>query len=128
MPTAGLIERFAGCFSDARETGSVEHSVEDLLRQRTYCLALGYEDLTDHDELRIDALLASVVGKSTLNRLEWGVADEEIHRDRVFPDLPGRDEIAPVFQHQMGIAAVQQHLAQGHALVKERNLEIAVLQ
>jgi len=91
-----IVERFAGCFEDAREPGQVEHSVEDLLRQRLYGLALGYEDLNDHEELRTDALLAAVVGKrdptgekptrerdrgkplagkSTLNRLEWGVAD-----------------------------------------------------
>ena len=97
-----LVERFADCFEDSREAGQVEHSVEDLLRQRLYGLALGYEDLNDHEELRTDALLAAAVGKadptgmgrarerdrgkplagkSTLNRLEWGLA-EEIGEDR----------------------------------------------
>jgi len=92
-----LVERFADCFEDSREAGQVEHSVEDLLRQRLYGLALGYEDLNDHEELRADALLAAAVGKtdptgerrarerdrgkplagkSTLNRLEWGTGDE----------------------------------------------------
>ncbi len=92
-----IVERFADCFADAREPGQVEHSVEELLRQRLYGLALGYEDLNDHEELRTDALLAAAVGKrdpagekrvrerdrgkplagkSTLNRLEWGVTDE----------------------------------------------------
>ena len=92
-----IVERFADCFEDAREPGQVEHSVEELLRQRLYGLALGYEDLNDHEELRTDALLAAVVGKrdptgekrvrerdrgkplagkSTLNRLEWGVSEE----------------------------------------------------
>jgi hypothetical protein len=92
-----IVGRFAACFEDAREPGQVEHSVEELLRQRVFALALGYEDLNDHDELRSDALLAAVVGKSdptgeqrarerdrgkalagksTLNRLEWGVAGE----------------------------------------------------
>ena len=92
-----IVERFATCFEDLREPGSVEHSVVELLRQRLYALASGYEDLNDHDELRKDALLAAVVGKrdpegqarkrerdrgsalagkSTLNRLEWGVASE----------------------------------------------------
>lgn len=92
-----LVERFAECFEDSREAGQVEHSVEDLLRQRLYGLALGYEDLNDHEELRTDALLAAAVGKtdptgdrrarerdrgkplagkSTLNRLEWGTSDE----------------------------------------------------
>ncbi len=97
-----IVERFAACFEDAREPGQVEHSVEELLRQRLYGLAQGYEDLNDHEELRTDALLAAVVGKrdptgeqrsrerdrgkplagkSTLNRLEWGVADE-VGQDR----------------------------------------------
>jgi len=92
-----LVERFAECFEDAREPGQVEHTVEQLLRQRLYGLALGYEDLNDHEELRTDALLAAVVGKSdptgekptrerdrgkplagksTLNRLEWGTLEE----------------------------------------------------
>ncbi len=97
-----IVERFAACFEDARELGQVEHSVEELLRQRIFGLGLGYEDLNDHDELRSDALLAAVVGKSdptgerrkrerdrghalagksTLNRLEWGLA-REIGQDR----------------------------------------------
>jgi hypothetical protein len=97
-----IVERFAGCFEDRRGAGQVEHPVEDLLRQRIFGLALGYEDLNDHDELRTDALLAVAVGKkdptgasrvrerdrgkplagkSTLNRLEWGLA-EEIGEDR----------------------------------------------
>jgi hypothetical protein len=99
-----IVERFATCFEDSREPGSVEHPVEELLRQRVYALASGYEDLNDHDELRSDALLAAVVGKrdpegrerkrerdrgaalagkSTLHRLEWGVtgeADEDRYR------------------------------------------------
>ncbi|MBI1774302.1 MAG: IS1380 family transposase [Proteobacteria bacterium] len=80
----GLIERFAGCFSDARRQDLIEHEVATLVRQRVLGIALGYEDLNDHDELRHDpvmALLAGklsarrqgcapVAGKSTLNRLE----------------------------------------------------------
>jgi hypothetical protein len=93
----GLIERFASCFVDWRSPEWVEHSVEELLRQRVFGIALGYEDLTDHDDLRRDALLAACVGKadptgesrrrerdrgaalagkSTLNRIEWGLASE----------------------------------------------------
>jgi hypothetical protein len=92
----GLLDRFAECFGDHRSPEWVEHPVEDLLRQRVFGLALGYEDLNDHDELRRDALLATCVGKSdptgesrsrerdrgsalagksTLNRLEWGLAE-----------------------------------------------------
>lgn len=91
------IARFAQCFDDARDPGSIEHSVEELLRQRVFGLALGYEDLNDHDELRRDPLLAVAVGKadpdgrrrkrerdrgsalasrSTLNRLEWGLSGQ----------------------------------------------------
>jgi len=81
----GLIRRFAQCFTDRRNQRFVEHSVETLAGQRVFGLALGYEDLNDHDELRKDpafAVLAGklkpvlrtdcepVAGKSTLNRLE----------------------------------------------------------
>src|SRR5450755_4965115 len=81
----GLVRRFAECFTDRRDPRFVEHRVETLVGQRVFGLALGYEDLNDHDELRKDpmfAVLASklapvlrsdsepVAGKSTLNRLE----------------------------------------------------------
>ena len=81
----GLVQRLARCFADGRCQELIEHTVEDLLAQRVYALALGYEDLNDHDDLRRDPLLATVVGKldgaaapdraplagkSTLNRLE----------------------------------------------------------
>jgi hypothetical protein len=85
------VERFAACFTDHREAERVEHTVRELVAQRVYGLALGYEDLNDHDELRRDPLLAvlaekgdptgesrvrerdrgkALAGKSTLNRLE----------------------------------------------------------
>jgi hypothetical protein len=80
----GLVQRFAGCFQDYRFQEFVEHQVATLIGQRVFGLALGYEDLIDHDQLRHDpvmALLAGklaakrsdcapVAGKSTLNRLE----------------------------------------------------------
>jgi len=87
----GIIGRFAECFTDHRNPDLIEHTVEQLLAQRIYGLALGYEDLCDHDKLRHDQLLATLVGKkdptgqdrqqgrdsgkalagkSTLNRLE----------------------------------------------------------
>jgi len=80
----GLIDRFAACFSDARMAELVEHRVETLVMQRVFGIALGYEDLNDHDELRSDPVLAvlagklaarradcaPLAGKSTLNRLE----------------------------------------------------------
>src|SRR5215217_4477273 len=52
----GLTRRFAACFRDSRDPGFVEHSVETLLMQRIIGIALGYEDLVDHDELRHDPL------------------------------------------------------------------------
>lgn len=86
-----IIEQFARCFVDHRDPDKIEHTVYDLVSQRVYGLALGYEDLNDHDVLRSDPLLAVMVGKkdptgsdrireedrgkplagkSTLNRLE----------------------------------------------------------
>jgi len=80
----GLIERFAACFIDRRDPRLVEHVVATLIGQRVFGIALGYEDVNDHDELRHDPLMAvlagklqawrsdcaPVAGKSTLNRLE----------------------------------------------------------
>ncbi|HVB59431.1 MAG TPA: IS1380 family transposase [Candidatus Acidoferrales bacterium] len=70
----------ARCFSDARDPQRIEHELSAMLAQRIYGLALGYEDLNDHEELRNDPLLgilagrddlgAPLAGKSTLNRLE----------------------------------------------------------
>ena len=60
----GIVEQFAHCFDDHRDAGRVEHDVRDLLAQRVFALALGYEDLNDHDELRFDPLLAAAIGKS----------------------------------------------------------------
>jgi len=59
-----IIKQFAACFTDHRDPNLIEHPVEDLLGQRIYGLALGYEDLNDHDLLRRDPLLAAAVGKS----------------------------------------------------------------
>ena len=87
----GVLKRVAGCFRDYRDPERIEHSVEELIKQRIYALALGYEDLNDHDRLRHDVLMGllcekrdpsgsdrvreqdqgkAIAGKSTLNRLE----------------------------------------------------------
>jgi len=87
----GIIRQFAACFTDHRDPDLIEHTVEELIAQRIYALAFGYEDLNDHDDLRHDPMLAVLVGKkdplgrdrrhkknkgkalagkSTLNRLE----------------------------------------------------------
>src|SRR3954470_4904591 len=82
-----LIDRFAACFHDARRPDLIEHEVATLVGQRVFAIALGYEDLNDHDELRHDPMMAviagklaarredcaPVAGKSTLNRLERSV-------------------------------------------------------
>ncbi len=60
----GIARQFAACFTDHRDPDSIEHPVQDLVAQRVYALALGYEDLNDHDELRRDPLLATLVGKA----------------------------------------------------------------
>lgn len=59
-----IIRQFAACFTDHRDEELIEHSVEELVAQRVYGLALGYEDLNDHDQLRFDPLLATLVGKT----------------------------------------------------------------
>ena len=66
----GLLRRLVGCFQEGRDAERIEHRVEEMLAQRIYGLALGYEDLNDHEPLRQDPLLAMLAGKSTLNRME----------------------------------------------------------
>ena len=80
----GLVTRFAACFDDGRVQDQIEHTVEAMVAQRVFGIALGYEDLIDHDQLRHDPVLATLAGKltakrrdcaplagkSTLNRLE----------------------------------------------------------
>jgi hypothetical protein len=60
----GFVAALAACFSDHRDAERLEHSLLDLLKQRIFGLCLGYEDLNDHDQLRLDPLLAVAVGKS----------------------------------------------------------------
>jgi hypothetical protein len=55
-----LLPRLAECFLDARNPVFVEHSVEQMVSQRIYGLALGYEDLNDHEQLRQDPLMSSL--------------------------------------------------------------------
>ncbi len=92
----GILSAFTNCFEDLRDPDLIEHTVGELVAQRVYGLALGYEDLNDHDDLRRDPLLAVLVGKedvegerrirkqdkgkalagkSTLNRLELTPAE-----------------------------------------------------
>jgi hypothetical protein len=86
-----LLTRFAQCFLDGRDPERVKHSLEEMVSQRVYGLALGYEDVNDHEQLRHDPLLAvlsgkrevgeeSLAGKSTLNRLELGPEEKNRYR------------------------------------------------
>jgi hypothetical protein len=78
-----LLARLSECFIDRRNPVLIEHSIKQMIRQRVYALALGYEDLNDHEQLRQDPLLSALAGKaqpgteplagkSTLNRMELG--------------------------------------------------------
>lgn len=108
---ARIVQGFAECFADYRDPALIEHSVLELIAQRVFAIALGYEDINDHDDLRHDALLATLVGKtdptgldrvrdrdrgyalagkSTLNRLELAPAGEESeHRYHKIVCQPG---------------------------------------
>ena len=107
----GLIDRFAGCFGDQRAAALVEHPLRVMVGQRVLGIALGYEDLVDHDRLRFDPVLGAAMGKlearredcealagkSTLNRLEHApaLAPTRYHKishdgaaiERLFVDL-----------------------------------------
>jgi len=108
----GIIRQFAACFVDHRNPELIEHTVQELVAQRIYGLTLGYEDLNDHDQLRRDPLLATLVGKadptgqdrtrprdrgkplagkSTLNRLELTPvrADEKSRYKKITADVKG---------------------------------------
>jgi hypothetical protein len=84
----GLVDRFARCFVDGRDPSRVVHDVRSLVGQRVFGLCLGYEDLVDHDQLRHDPLLGTLLGrlegalsgKSTLNRLEHAPGGEHRYR------------------------------------------------
>jgi hypothetical protein len=89
-----LLPRLAECFLDARNQEQVEHSLLEMLSQRIYGLALGYEDLNDHEQLRTDpvfGILAGreeleepLAGKSTLNRMELGTGTKDRYKKITF--------------------------------------------
>src|SRR6201982_3408865 len=106
---SGLLGEFAGCFVDYRDRRYIEHSVQELISQRIHGLVLGYEDLNDHDHLRLDPIHGLIAGKSdplgqdrilerdkgkalaaqsTLNRLELRAEaiDTRYHRTQAPPD------------------------------------------
>jgi hypothetical protein len=108
-----LLDRLASCFSDGRRPLLVKHQLAEMLSQRIYGLALGYEDLNDHQQLRSDPLLGllagkreldePLAGKSTLNRLELTGRSSRYHKigysaesmDRLLVDLYIESHAAP---------------------------------
>jgi hypothetical protein len=108
-----LVERLAACFHDGRRPLLVRHKLVEMLSQRIYGLALGYEDLNDHEQLRNDPLLGvlsgkgkleePLAGKSTLNRLELVGRSQRYHKisysaeaiDRLLVDLCSESHSAP---------------------------------
>lgn len=110
----GIIARLCNCFTDYRNPNRIEHSVEELLRQRIGALCLGYEDLNDHDRLRYDPALALMAGKgdvegldrnreqdsgkalaahSTLNRFELGALGGDARYKKIIPDITRIEEL-----------------------------------
>jgi hypothetical protein len=89
-----LLPRLAECFLDRRNQEQVEHSILEMLSQRIYGLALGYEDLNDHEQLRNDPVFgvlagredldAPLAGKSTLNRMELGAGAQDRYKKITF--------------------------------------------
>ena len=89
-----LLPRLAECFLDGRNQSLVEHSIQEMLSQRIYGLALGYEDLNDHEQLRKDPVIGilagreelgePLAGKSTLNRMELGAGVKDRYKKITF--------------------------------------------
>jgi len=121
----GLTQTLAQCFCDSRQQVYVDHSVRQLLAQRLYGLALGYEDLNDHERLRLDPLLAAacekidplgqdrfnpahrgvaLAGASTLNRLE--LSNNKSTRGHKLSHDPSRIEAALL---QLGVRCLPKH-------------------
>jgi hypothetical protein len=89
-----LLPRLANCFLDGRDSTRVQHSVGEMVAQRVYGLALGYEDINDHEQLRHDPLFGmlagrkeperALAGKSTLNRMELGTGESTRYKKITF--------------------------------------------
>jgi Transposase DDE domain group 1 len=116
-----ILSRFAPCFTDHRKSEQIEHTLDSLIAQRVYGLALGYEDLNDHDQLRSDPMMALLAGKqdlkgedrrraqdrgkagagkSTLNRLELTAAEikpEEKYKKIVMHETAIDDLLVDIF-------------------------------
>jgi Transposase DDE domain group 1 len=112
----GIVRQFAACFHDYRKPEKIEHTVKELIAQRVYGMALGYEDLNDHEQLREDPVIALLcgkkdvegqerrrehdrgkagAGKSTLNRLELtpANANEKARYKKIVMDEAAVDKL-----------------------------------
>lgn len=107
----GLTRLLAGCFVDRRDPDLITHSVQTLVSQRVFALALGYEDLNDHDRLRHDPLLSAATDKSnaevlasapTLNRLEISS-----HRQGRYHKVPARPEALQALLLKFGVQGLR---------------------
>jgi hypothetical protein len=119
-PKINLLDRLASCFRDGRSPLLVRHRLSEMLAQRIYGLALGYEDLNDHEQLRSDPLLGllagkgeldePLAGKSTLNRLELTGRSLRYHKisysaelmDRLLTDLYLESHATPPCPNRAG--------------------------
>jgi hypothetical protein len=108
-----ILKRLSRCFTDYRNSRAIEHTVEELIKQRVFGIAMGYEDLNDHDMLRTDPFLGmlcgkrdptgsdrlmerdkgkSMAGKSTLNRLELGAVKTDRYK-KIMPNMEAIDDL-----------------------------------
>jgi hypothetical protein len=87
----GLVTRFAACLDDGRDQAQIEHTVEAMVAQRVFGIALGYEDLV-HDQLRHDPVLAALAGKLTAKRRDCAplAGKSTINRLEHAPAAPDR--------------------------------------
>jgi len=130
----GILRQFAACFTDHRRAELVEHTASELIRQRVYALALGYEDLNDHDDLRRDPLLALLAGKADLegarrrherDRGKPGAGKSTLNRLELTPkEATARDRYKKIVMNE---GAVDDLLVQLYIQAQERPPEKVVL-
>ena len=113
-----LFDQVADCFTDHRDPDRIQHSLRTLVAQRIVAIALGYEDLNDHDQLRHDPLMAlfsenrlgdsaPLAGKSTLNRLELAPSDGP---DRYEQTYCARGEMENLIKEQQAETMVRRSM------------------
>jgi Transposase DDE domain group 1 len=132
----GLMRRFAACLTDRRDPRFVEHQVETLVGQRTFGLALGHEDLVDHDELRKDPTLAVLAGKlepSLRSDCEASAGKRTLHRlehhaEAAWHDV-SQDQLRRARMHCWSIVFVEarEHARRARSWIDLDNTDIRLL-